>query len=667
MAAIEKVKMNKLSPNPWNKGVTAQETFAHNLLEHSAVPTFVIDSRHRVIVWNKACEELTGMKTSEVLGRNNQWKPFYPKKRPVLADIVLEGSKEDLSHLYAKCVRSPLTPDGLQAEGWYESLNGMDRFLIFDAAPVRDNEGKIVAAIQTLRDITARKRAEDSLRTLSQAIEQTPMAIVITDREGTIEYVNPHFTKITGYSKDETIGKNPRIIKSGRQSREFYRELWETILSGNEWHGEFHNKRKNDELYWEDASISPVKNDAGEITHFVGVKEDISERKWAEEELKISHEQVQLLLESTAEAIYGISLLGRCTFANQACARLLGYKHPDELLDKHMHKLIHHKHKDGTPFPPEECRMNSIFRGEGAGCHVDDEVLWRADGTSFDAEYWAYPQRSGNHVVGGVVTFFDITERKRAEEQLHQARLYLSDKNRQLENERTLAHKVLEYILPQQFELPGFTTAIMFRPSDRIGGDFFDAWSDGDCTHFLIGDISGHSTSAALMMAVSKGIFRSLGYTMNDPVEIVTAANRMLCPMMLDSRMFLTLVYVLFDRRDNSLRVVSAGHNPVYHLDGSEIFTIDSTGPAIGWDEEDSWEPVCCRFDPGMLLFLYTDGLTEAKDSAGIEFGDKLLLELREFCSPEALVDGIIEAAEKFRNGAFEDDVTLFAIRREQL
>lgn len=508
--------------------------------------------------------------------------------------------------------------------------------------------------------------AHELLHVLLLAVEQSSAAIVITNRDGIIEYVNPHFTKVTGYSAGEAVGQNPRILKSGWHTPTFYRELWRTLLAGEEWHGEFHNMRKNGEIYLEDASIAPVKNAAGGITHFIGVKEDVSERRWAEEELKISHEQVQLLLDSTAEAIYGISLLGRCTFANPACARMLGYADPDELLDKPMHELIHHTHRDGTPFPAKECRMKSVFQGEGVGCHVVDEVLWRADGTCFDAEYWAYPQRSGGQVVGGVVTFVDVTERKLVEEELRQAKLYLDDKNRLLENERALAHKVLDYILPQHFELPGFTTAVKFHPSDKIGGDFFDAWSDGDFTHFLIGDISGHSTSAALMMAVSKGVFRSLGYTMTDPARIVRAANKMLCPMMLDSMMYLTMVYVLFDRRDNRACIVSAGHNPVYLLADSDSTTIDSTGPVIGWDTEDAWESVCCRFDPGMRLFLYTDGLAEAKDTTGSEFGVRLPAELAGFRSPPALVDGIFTAAEKFCGGTFDDDVTIFAISRER-
>jgi PAS domain S-box-containing protein len=109
--------------------------------------------------------------------------------------------------------------------------------------------------------------------------------VFITDRVGTIEYVNPHFTKVTGYTAEESIGKNPRIIKSGKHSRKFYQDMWGTIIAGEEWHGDICNKRKNGELYWEDASISPVKNAAGEIANFVGFKEDISERKRIIEEL----------------------------------------------------------------------------------------------------------------------------------------------------------------------------------------------------------------------------------------------------------------------------------------------------------------------------------------------------------------------------------------------
>jgi len=123
------------------------------------------------------------------------------------------------------------------------------------------------------------KQTEEFNRKLSKAVEQSPAVIVITDTEGNIEYVNPKFTKITGYTPQEALGQNPKILKSDEHDEAFYKELWDTVLAGKEWNGEFHNKKKNGELYWENALISPIFNDAGEITHLLGVKEDITEKK----------------------------------------------------------------------------------------------------------------------------------------------------------------------------------------------------------------------------------------------------------------------------------------------------------------------------------------------------------------------------------------------------
>ncbi|MGD8889136.1 MAG: response regulator [Desulfobacterales bacterium] len=132
------------------------------------------------------------------------------------------------------------------------------------------------------------KRVEErtaELKKLSETVEQSPVTVVITDKNGTIEYVNPTFCKITGYSAKEAIGQNPRILKSGDNPESFYKDLWDTILSGRTWRGELLNRKKNDEEFWESASISPIKNDDGEITHFVAVKEDITAKKQMEAEL----------------------------------------------------------------------------------------------------------------------------------------------------------------------------------------------------------------------------------------------------------------------------------------------------------------------------------------------------------------------------------------------
>jgi PAS domain S-box-containing protein len=133
-------------------------------------------------------------------------------------------------------------------------------------------------------DVTERKRMEEKLRQLSRAVEQSPASIVITNTAGDIEYVNPKFIEVTGYTLAEALGKNPRVLKSGEKGPEAYRELWEAITAGKEWSGEFHNKKKNGELYWESASISPIRDLAGHITHYLAVKEDITARKQTEAE-----------------------------------------------------------------------------------------------------------------------------------------------------------------------------------------------------------------------------------------------------------------------------------------------------------------------------------------------------------------------------------------------
>jgi PAS domain S-box-containing protein len=185
--------------------------------------------------------------------------------------------------------------------------------LVYDGAP---------AIHVSLRDITEGKRAEEKLRQLSQAVEQSPVSIMITDTAGSIEYVNPKFIEVTGYFLDEVVGKNPRFLKSGYCSPEEYSELWKTLTTGGEWHGEFHNKKKNGDLYWESATISPIVNGAGETTHFLAVKEDITEHKQAEEKLKLAEKR--LLRSEKMEAI-GLLAGGIAHDFNNILTGIIGY------------------------------------------------------------------------------------------------------------------------------------------------------------------------------------------------------------------------------------------------------------------------------------------------------------------------------------------------------
>jgi PAS domain S-box-containing protein len=139
-------------------------------------------------------------------------------------------------------------------------------------------------------DISVRKQTENLLKLLNRAIEQSPVSTIITDKNGDVVYINPKFTEITGYTPDEVLGKNPRFLKSGEHPADFYQEIWDTILTGKEWNGQFRNKKKNGELFWAKSIISPIVNDRGEIDYFVDVQEDVTEIKKLSDELLMARE-----------------------------------------------------------------------------------------------------------------------------------------------------------------------------------------------------------------------------------------------------------------------------------------------------------------------------------------------------------------------------------------
>jgi PAS domain S-box-containing protein len=213
-------------------------------------------------------------------------------------------------------------------------------FLVFD-------EAEYIFAFAA--DITHRKQAEEEirklnqdlekrveertaeLRKLSEAVEQSPVAVVITDKEGTIEYVNPRFSEVTGYSAKEAIGQNPRILKSGNHPDSFYKDLWNTILAGRTWRGELLNRKKNDEEFWESTSISAIKNDEGEITHFVAAKQDITDRKQAEHAIMESRAKYRDLVENANCIIFQMDTRGDVTFFNRFAQEFFGYSETEIL------------------------------------------------------------------------------------------------------------------------------------------------------------------------------------------------------------------------------------------------------------------------------------------------------------------------------------------------
>jgi len=272
-----------------------QKDFSENLVQNLAIPAFVLNARHEVIIWNRACEELSGIAARDLLGTRRHWSAFYLAEHATQADLVLDGDYREADNRYNPLwQRSTLIPGGMHGEGWCRNLQGLDGYLMFSSAPVRNRAGEVIAAIQTVEDISGRKRSEDQLRTLSCAVEQSPSIVVITDTAGTIEYVNRKFVEVTGYSREEAVGSNPRLLKAGTTPDEVYADLWRTVSAGKEWRGEFQNRKKGGEVYSETAIISPVQDERGIISHYIALKEDVTQQRSLADALRHSQKMESL-------------------------------------------------------------------------------------------------------------------------------------------------------------------------------------------------------------------------------------------------------------------------------------------------------------------------------------------------------------------------------------
>lgn len=198
-------------------------------------------------------------------------------------DVVLSKYREKLDKALKDLVEHNKPYD---VEFEIQQMNSKKiRHIHSKAELIKDESKNIIKVAVVIQDITTQKELENELRKLGNAIEQSPSSILITDLKGNIEYVNPEFTKVSGYSFMEVLGKNPRIIKSDQNAPGVYQELWNTIAKGNTWKGELCNKRKNGSFYWEEVTIAPVRNSTGDIINYIAIKEDITDKKETDRKL----------------------------------------------------------------------------------------------------------------------------------------------------------------------------------------------------------------------------------------------------------------------------------------------------------------------------------------------------------------------------------------------
>jgi PAS domain S-box-containing protein len=350
-----------------------------------------------------------------------------------LLENSIEVSSQELRDAYEKHKRD--------AESQKETINKIKE-AIYALNPLdisdldsndADNSNSNYLFESLIKLIEEGKEAQQEILKLSKAVEQNPSSIVITNIDGDIEYVNPKFCQLTGYTKEEVIGQNPRILKSENTTREFFEDLWNTILSGNEWHGELQNRKKNGDLYWESASISPLINDHGDITHFIAIKEDITERRNEQQRLVKSMSLLNASLESTADGLLVVSRIGNITMWNQKFV---------DMWDVPLSILENGNEEDLLTFFDKRILDNKPFRAKV------NELYARADKLSVDIinlsdgrvlERYSQPQRMENNIVGRVWSFREITLQKQAEARLINSTNELQIKNSELDEALTNA------------------------------------------------------------------------------------------------------------------------------------------------------------------------------------------------------------------------------------
>ncbi|MDV7341120.1 EAL domain-containing protein [Terasakiella sp. A23] len=252
-----------------------------------------------------------------------------------------------------------------------------------------------------------RRETERDLIKLSQAVEQSPVSVVITDKDANIEYVNHTFTKITGYEPDEVIGQNPRILHANEEDVTDYESLWATLLAGHEWRGEFHNKRKDDTTFWERATLSPIKDENGSITHFLGVKEDITDKKEIEDQLQMA----ATVFETAAEAIMVCNGKKEIETVNSSFTEITGYQ-MEEVIGKTPALLKSGHHND-------EFYQNMLSKLEMQG-QWEGEIWNRRKNGDIYPQWLSIKAIFGDNgtPIRYISLFTDITLRKSNEERI---------------------------------------------------------------------------------------------------------------------------------------------------------------------------------------------------------------------------------------------------------
>ncbi|MBI5014353.1 MAG: PAS domain S-box protein [Deltaproteobacteria bacterium] len=393
----------------------AAKEFSESLVGNSPVAMFVLDVGHRVLFWNRACEELTGLPASEVIGTCRHWSAFYASERPCLADLVIDGRHAEAANHYPESGRSVLAPNGLRAEGWYPRLGGRDRYIAFDAAPLYDQGGALVAAVETLQDLSGRKRAEEaarhSLSLLRSTLESTAEGVLVVDRSGRVVLWNQRFRAMWGLPDVPLASEGGpgllRTVSSHLRAPDAFLQSAAALSEEPEAEG-FDVVEASDGRVIERYSI-PQRLDGAAVGRVWSFR-DVTGRERARQELA----RLAAAVEQTAEAIVVADADGTVQYVNPAFEQITGYGR-DEVCGRSHPMLRGGGGSEGSSGP----MTGSLTAGEVWKSH---RLNRRKDGTPYEEETTVSPVRdAGGQIVNYVAVTRDVTHEVELQRRLSQS------------------------------------------------------------------------------------------------------------------------------------------------------------------------------------------------------------------------------------------------------
>ena len=293
------------------------------------------------------------------------------------------------------------------------TINSQERWFKVSMQPIHDAEGRPAAVLLAATDVTKERQQVVEFTKLNTAIEQSPVSVVITDRNGAIEYVNPKTCETTGYTREELLGSNPRVLRSGNTSPDYYENLWDSITRGEVWRGTFQNVKKNGDIYVESATIAPIKNDEGAITHFIAIKEDITEKQQLQKDITLNEERFRQVAEYSRTVIWEADRDGVYTYISPVASIVYGFS-PEEWVG--LRSIFDLRSADSSD------HFRALYReliGRGEPISNFDNAIVQSDGSTLWVSSSAEALYDENRELTGVRGVdYDIDQRKRVELEL---------------------------------------------------------------------------------------------------------------------------------------------------------------------------------------------------------------------------------------------------------